>query len=255
MERFDILSDSTCDLSQECCDSFGHTDYIRGYVHDGKKYSSQIDGVRAHRGAMPIVDVYLCAIPENVTLKPLLPAARNDEIDRVSNERVKVEKYCVWRLLEYALERSFGYRMEDLRFEKNGNGKWVCDKCELSLSHCDGAVAVAVSRAPVGIDVETARPLSRERFAELILTEKEKECYGTLEDADRERFLIALWTKKESLFKRDGEKHFSPSAIDTTVAKVCCGILKIDEREYFLSVATEIPESLRVYSNINIFNR
>ena len=53
-------------------------------------------------------DVYIAAIPTNVEILPLASEERNRELEQVSNVRLKAEKYCAWRLLEYAFERSFG---------------------------------------------------------------------------------------------------------------------------------------------------
>ena len=221
----------------------------------GKKYSSQTEDVRAHFRALPVVDVYLCPIPEEWKMTPVVPAERNEEIERVSNSRVKAEKYYVWRLLEYALERSFGLKMEKLRFEKTENGKWLCDLCAFSLSHCSGAVAVAVSRAPVGVDVETQRVLTGERLADHILTENEKTLYAALAEAEKPLFLLRTWTKKESLFKREGGKALLPATIETTDAKVYCETVELDGKNYTFSVATDTPEVVRVYTNPNALKR
>ncbi len=221
----------------------------------GKKYCSQTADVRAFFKSIPIVHVYFAAVPDDLITQPVIPAERNDEIQRVSNARIRAEKYAVWKLLEYALERSFGYKMSDVHFEKTENGKWICDKCEFSLSHCDGAVAVATSRAPVGVDVETARQISRDRFAQHVLTENEKTLYEESADTEKESFLLGVWTKKESIFKREGGKSLSPSSIDTTVAKLHCGSVEIAGREYVFSVATDTPEAVKIYSNLDVFNR
>lgn len=221
----------------------------------GKKYSSQTELVRAHFRSMPVVDIYLCAIPEDVEYTPITPKEREDEIASVSNPKIKAEKYCVWRLLEYALERTFGYKMDNLSFKKTENGKWTCDKCEISLSHCDGVAAVAVSRAPVGIDVEAPRPTFNEKFAARMLTNEERTEYGLAADDEKAGYLLAVWTKKESLFKRDGKRAFCPSSFDTTKANVLTKTVKVRGRDYCVSVATDTPDSVRSYVDVDIFKR
>jgi len=203
--------------------------------------------------ALDVVDVYFTAVPETVSFMPLVPIERNHEIERVSNERVRAEKYCVWKLLEYALYKSFGYKMSDLTFVRTENGKWICDKCEFSLSHCEGATAVAVANSPVGVDIETTRRLSRERFANRILTKSESTVYEKLADEEKERFLLGIWTKKESIFKREGGKSLSPSSIETLEAKLYHGYVELSDKEYVFSVATDTPEAVRIYSNVEIF--
>ena len=127
----------------------------------GKKYCSQTADVRAFFKALPIVDVYLAAIPEKIEVTAVEPMQKNDELMLISDPRERAESYFAWRLLEYALERTFGYRIKKLRLE---NGKWVSDKGEYSISVSGGAVAVAVSRKPVEVklalnadDVETEK--------------------------------------------------------------------------------------------------
>ncbi len=71
---------------------------------------------------------------------------------------------------------------------------------QISLSHTRGAVACAVSDAPVGVDVE---PLGRQirdwgRLAERFYAPEEQSYAGS-----PERFL-EVWTRKEAYLKRDG---------------------------------------------------
>ncbi len=197
--------------------------------------------------ASQTVNVYFAAIPYGVEPKAVIPAERDAEISRVSNERVKVEKYCVWKLLEYAAEHSFGYQMENLRFERTQNGKWVSDSFEFSLSHCDGAVAVAVSCDPVGIDVERAEHKFREKFADTVLHNNEKALYSALEEAERDKYLMSVWTQKESLFKKTGDASFSPRSIDTTKAKTRHGSIEIGGRRYAFSVATDAHDEIKLF--------
>lgn len=214
----------------------------------GKPYCSQTADVRALFRTLPVTDVYVARIPGSLVLTQLYPPERQAELDAATNERVKIEKWCVWKLLEYALERSFGFKMKPMTFSKNEHGKWTSDKCFFSLSHCDGAVAVAVSRADVGVDIETERPALRERMAQKILNESELTLYENTPESERVRFLLEKWTAKESLFKAYGMgSAFIPADYDTLSGKVNTRILKLNEREYALSVATETPDIVRLY--------
>lgn len=214
----------------------------------GKPYCSQTADVRALFRSLPVADVYVARIPASPELTKLYPPERQAELDEVTNERVRTEKWCVWKLLEYALERSFGFKMKDMAFSKNEHGKWTTEKCFFSLSHCDGAVAVAVSRAEVGVDIETDRPALRDRMAQKILNESELELYKGTPAPDRTRFLLEKWSAKESLFKAYGSgSAFVPIDFDTLSGKVNARILTLNEREYALSVATETPDVVRTY--------
>lgn len=218
----------------------------------GKPYCSQTDDVRALFRALPIVDVYAARIPEQTTLKKLSCTEREREIAAVSNPHLKAEKYYVWKLLEYALERSFGLHASKLTFEKTSCGKWRTDKCEFSLSHCDGAVAVAVSRHAIGVDIETMRPLSGERFADKILNEGESLLFSQVSPDEQERFLLEKWTAKESLFKMSGLPSFDPLAYDTLSGKLHTRPVTLAEQSYVLSVATDTPEVTRFYGDIDL---
>lgn len=218
----------------------------------GKPYCSQTADVRALFRSLPVVDVYVARIPDDVSIKPLSCTEREREIGSINNSKAKIEKYCVWRLLEYALERSFGLRARKLPFTKTPEGKWTTDKCFFSLSHCDGAVAVAVSRAAVGVDVETTRPLSKDRFADKILTEGEYALYEQTLPEDQEIFLLEKWTAKESLFKKIGGKMFIPHDHDTLTGQVRTQEVTLAGQSYLLSVATDTPEALRSYIDIDL---
>ena len=218
----------------------------------GKPYCSQTADVRELFRSLPVVDVYVSRIPEQPNIKPLSCAEREREIEGITNPKAKIEKYYVWKLLEYALERSFGLRAQKLTFTKRPEGKWMTEKCAFSLSHCDGAVAVAVSRAAVGVDIETLRPLSRDRFADKILTEGEYALYEQTLPEDQEIFLLEKWTAKESLFKKNGEKIFIPRDHDTLTGKLRTQKVTLAEQTYVLSVASDTPEVMRSYIDVDL---
>lgn len=218
----------------------------------GEKYSSQTDEVRKLFQSMPILDVYVAEILSNIQMRPLYPKERQDEVCACTCERVKREKYCAWRLLEYALERSLGKKLRDMEITKTENGKWVSPHVEFSLSHSHNAVCVAVSRKSVGVDIELLQSkINTERFCERILTDREAEIYEKQTSGQLE-FLLTKWSQKESLFKLSGEKSFSPKEQDTQKGNVVSKTLTVAGEDYILSVASETPERLRVFEKISI---
>lgn len=77
---------------------------------------------------------------------------RKDAIEKCKNELHKKQKYCVWKLLEYALARQgFDVPVVDFSFE---GGKWIASGIRFSLSHSYDYVAVAISDYPIGIDIQ-----------------------------------------------------------------------------------------------------
>lgn len=72
----------------------------------------------------------------------------------------------------------------------------------ISLSHCRGAVAAAVARRPVGIDIEPLDSDSPEPMPELLaVTFSAAEQARILSAAEPRRELLELWTRKESRLK------------------------------------------------------
>lgn len=70
-----------------------------------------------------------------------------------------------------------------------------------SISHCQHAIAVAVSDSPVGIDVESFRKADE---ALLKRTMNEEEIQEIRSSDCMERTFIELWTRKEAVFKLMG---------------------------------------------------
>ncbi len=96
----------------------------------GTPYCSQTADVRALFRSLPVVNVYV--------------APTDPKHDRTQG------------LLEYALGRTFGLHAGQLTFTPVGQGRWTTEKCAVAVFQCAGAVAVAVSRAEVGVHVSPA---------------------------------------------------------------------------------------------------
>ena len=213
----------------------------------GEKKCTQADDVRAMFHNLPIVDIYTAKIPDEVRISKLSPKQRAAEIENCGSEKVRREKYCVWKLLEYALNRSFGLCMKKLRFDKDENGKWRTEGCCFSLSHCDGVVAVAVSRKEVGVDVEKITD-RLEAIKQKFLTEKELDEYSL--QTDKTLYLAEKWTQKESIFKMQGGKGFVPNKLQADEFTTRSMRLKENE-DYVLSVAAADLKLVRTYQNVS----
>jgi len=181
----------------------------------GEKYCEQSEKVRALFRSLPVLDIYISRIPENVKMSSHFPEARREEISKISNERVAREKIYATELLGYAMERSLGLKLRKAELSRLPSGKWISASCEFSISHSGGYCAVAISRNPVGIDIEPIEPPRSERFAERVLTETELSEYNALAGDAALDYLILKWSEKESIFKARGEGAFVPSEIET----------------------------------------
>ncbi len=158
------------------------------------------------------VRIYVGEISAEICFTPVFPLERQKEIEGCKNERVRKEKYCAWKLLEYALKDTFDISMTEMRFAKLSSGKWTAEDFCFSLSHTKGVVAVVLSKRPVGVDVEKGNSKLL-RLQDKILSENEREEYSYIEE--KERYLLEKWTQKESIFKAYKESGFVPREIDT----------------------------------------
>lgn len=207
-------------------------------------------------------DVYIAPLPDRIGALPLFPKEREDELFGIANEKVKREKYYVWRLLEYAAVNSLGVSMDRLAPKKGSSGRWTSPICDFSLSHGGGAVAVAISSHRVGVDIEELCAPRHARLAERTLTSGELAEYRTLSDADREGYLITAWSGKEAVFKSREESAFVPSSIDASALRsadssaneytLISNCLIIYRKKCVLSLFHRAKNKLRVFKDVDL---
>lgn len=133
-----------------------------------------------------------------------LPAWRRDIVLRFTHELGRRQSLLAYQLLCRGLKKDFG--IEDMpRFAYGEHGKpFLADYPTLhfNLSHCKGAVACAISTKPVGVDIETYRPI-KESIINYAMSEAEAR--RIRQAACPERAFTILWTQKEALVKLTGE--------------------------------------------------
>lgn len=193
-------------------------------------------------------DMYLSKIPENVSVTEVFPSSRNEEINSVTNETLRKEKYWSWKTLEYALFRSFGHKISDLKFSKSKSGKWSCDKCFFSISHSGGYVAVAVSNKEIGIDIEEITAFEKRCSDEGFFPSMIKHVVGKKEAIPQTSpELLKLWTQKESIFKCQNSKSFNPAKIQISEDTCTCKLVH-DGTEFLCSATgSDIKKSFLYY--------
>lgn len=213
----------------------------------GVKRSTQAEEARRRWHERPQLNVYVLPLAEDMPIATVYPPERDREI-REAGEAERLSKYAAWCALERALAHSFGVDMKNLTFRKTRSGKWVCAPYSISLTHTAGAVAVAVSNSGVGVDIENVADYIRRHAAETAtladraLCADEQAAYPTPDDAT----FLALWTRKESRYKYDGEGRFDPltiSAIDSNLRTVCFAL----DEPMVLSVYGDRIETLCLY--------
>lgn len=204
----------------------------------GEKFSSQLQSAKDSAKNIPFVDVYYSSLPLSFPKKlAKLPKDRLKEIKSCESEKVKLEKYFVWKLLEYALNTSFSINPKKLKFFKGENGKWKCDGYEFSLSHSHGALAVSVSKNPVGVDIEKITSPTSNRILQKIFSNDEMEKYLAIPEDEKPLFFTTKWTEKESIFKMNDKGGFLTENPKTFNSPVISKTVNIENNEYSLSVS------------------
>ena len=123
----------------------------------------------------------------------LLPEERRQRLERLKQPEKRREPLCSYLFLRRALwER---YRWRDLpEIRRSSFGKpYFPEHPEIhfNLSHTAGAVLVALSDRPVGVDIERIRPVSQRAMRRLA-------------DVATERAFFQSWVRREALAKCSG---------------------------------------------------
>ena len=212
----------------------------------GEHYSSQTDDVRAMFRNMNVVDLYIARFPDG-EIGTVIPQLRQEQIENTGHEGLRRQRYFVWKLLEYGLHRSLGLKMEKLQFSKTEAGKWSCKECFFSLSHSEDVVAVAVSKKPVGVDIEWLERQISLKIGDRVFTDAERKQAESAENITQ--FILTKWTAKESLFKASNETVFRAGDWETDRG-VKTQLLQIGDKVYCCAVASQDVHKLRIYQDI-----
>ncbi len=198
--------------------------------------------------------VYIGKIPNDIKIDSIYPKARLDEIDACSNESAKREKYCAWKLLEYGIMNALNLSINEITFEKSDNGKWLSSSFYFSISHSCDLVSVAISKVPVGIDVEKITEKLK-RIIPRFLTDKEKEELINVSENNLLEYLCTKWTQKESIFKAKNEKAFTPSKLEASEYNTTVHKIENGKDNYIISVSTNGIEDVRIFKDVDYLKR
>lgn len=148
---------------------------------------------------------------------PLLSDQRREEALRYTFELGRKLNAAAYLLLRQGLKEEYGIN-EAPEFEFGEKGKPFLSgygNLHFNLSHCRTAAVCALSRQPVGIDVEQIRPI-RESLVRYTMNDEEISRIIYAENPDLE--FVKLWTKKEAVLKLRG------TGITDDLKKALCGI-------------------------------
>jgi len=110
-------------------------------------------------------------------------------------------------LARYVICNKLGIKNSQLKFSNNKYGKPVLlepQGLNFNISHSGNWVVFAIDNKPVGIDVETIKPINFD-IAKRFFTEVEYNDLMAKDDNERLRYFYTLWTLKESYIKSVGK--------------------------------------------------
>lgn len=138
---------------------------------------------------------------------PLLDRDRRARAAGMKNPSARTQSILAGLLLAYAYGREYGGEIPAISRDAHGKPAFVGrpdlwppqNPPHFNLSHCDGALACALTKYPVGVDVQEAHAYDA-KFRR-ILSESER---VWVEEADSDARFTALWTRKEAYGKALG---------------------------------------------------
>ena len=137
-----------------------------------------------------------------------IPPERRSRIDRCTHPMTRWRELVGELLADSIIRRWLCLHTEAITIRRNPFGKpYLPDHpgCHFNLSHSGMIVLAAVGPEPVGIDVESVRPLSKMmRIAARFFSEKERSYLETKPEHQRLEAFFDLWTLKESYIKAVG---------------------------------------------------
>ena len=166
-------------------------------------------------------------------LLPQLPEARQQRILRAPTEEKKLLTLCGGVLLRSVAG--------DAPLAHGDHGKpYLPHGPHFSLSHAGELAVLAVSDAPVGVDVEKPRPMT-EAVIRRVLQEDERQWMA----ADPQHRFFRLWTRKEAVLKCCGRglslamDSFRVLPGDTPTADgMICHLTTMEHKGHILSAAS-----------------
>ena len=181
------------------------------------------------------VDVFVARIAD-LPEEPIADAKREEYIARASDPDTRRERRAAWQLLLTGL-KARGIDPEKIEITREKCGRWTAPEICVSLSQTQGAVAVAISDSPVGIDIEEIKERDITALSRRALTEREREELDMAPPEDRLTRFYEIWCKKEAYFKTLGSSAFVPNKTDSTEAGAISRVIELDGKRLVLAVA------------------
>ena len=147
----------------------------------------------------------LCTAEEVARMLPLVSPQRREEALRYTHTHGRfccLKSYQMLMELIGAVSPALDYTTPEFSYNEYGKPFLVeRPDIQFSISHTKDAIAVALSRYPIGIDIEQIRYQSE---ALVRKTMNEQEQRRIAESANPDAEFTALWTQKEAVLKLRG---------------------------------------------------
>ena len=148
-------------------------------------------------------DMTQCSEQEVARLLPLVSPQRREQALRYTH---MFGQFCClksYELLTQLLVKWGGDSVDKmLEFVYNEHGApYLAVGPYFSISHCKQGIAVAVSETPIGIDIETIRPLNEGLVRKTMNDVEQTHIFSS---SHPETEFIRLWTQKEAYVKMQG---------------------------------------------------
>jgi 4'-phosphopantetheinyl transferase len=176
------------------------------------------------------------SVPEEMFLS--LPGDKRTRLLRYRHQIDRKIGACSELLLRCLVCARLGRRYKELDICLDGNGKpYLADRAlEFNVSHTRYAVAVALSDAPVGVDIERVREIGFS-VADSVFSDGELALLNNA-PGDRTACFFEIWTKKEARLKRSGDGLRGLRACDVTRAVPGEELITMRSGQYILSVCS-----------------
>lgn len=143
------------------------------------------------------IDIYFWKIDETLTQLCQLTINSIQLLDDIYGKNKSNKRKLEWLSIR-ALLQSTQYRDFKILYYDNGKPYLKNSSKYISISHSKKMVVIAISKFPIGIDIEQLRS-SKSNINNLFLNEQEIKKYITCENGTEE--LLSLWTVKEAAYK------------------------------------------------------
>ena len=140
-------------------------------------------------------------------LSALLGEDRFNYCKKMKNEKAGLCSAYAFLLLRYALKKEYGINDVPTFIRGEQDKPFLRNTPEIffNLSHIRTCEVCAVSKSPVGVDIQDIRPLTM-RVGEKFLTKKEYDKTALINDTDElSKELCRIWCIKESYGKFTGK--------------------------------------------------